>query len=145
MWSNLQFFLVSPDTDAFTLKHGDLLWLSHVSIWKPICRLPMRLNGKNPPAYAGDTGSIPVQENPTFRGATKPTHHNYWARALEPESRNYWAHVPWLLKHTQPRAHAPQQEATAMGSPHIATENSPQSLQLEKAAQQPRPSTAKHK
>ena len=38
---------------------------------------------KNPPANAGDTGSIPglggshVQEAPTRCGATKPTHHNY--------------------------------------------------------------------
>ena len=88
----------------------------------------MRLNGKNPPAYAGDTGSIPVQENPTFRGATKPTHHNYWARALEPESRNYWAHVPWLLKHTQPRAHAPQQEKPQQWEVHTSQRRTAPSL-----------------
>ena len=128
MWSNLQFFLVSPDTDAFTLKHGDLLWLSHVSIWKLICRLPLRLNGKNLPAYAGDTGSISVQENPTLRGATKPMHHNYWARALEPESHNYWAHVPRLLKHMQPRARAPQQEKPQQREVHTSQQRTAPSL-----------------
>ena len=32
---------------------------------------------KNPPANAGDTGSILVREDPTCRGATKPVCHNY--------------------------------------------------------------------
>ena len=32
---------------------------------------------KNPPANAGDTGSIPAQEDPTCSRATKPVHHNY--------------------------------------------------------------------
>ena len=32
---------------------------------------------KNPPAYAGDTGLSPGQEDPTCHGATKPVHHNY--------------------------------------------------------------------
>ena len=32
---------------------------------------------KNPPANAGDTGSIPGWEDPTCRGATKPVRHNY--------------------------------------------------------------------
>ena len=39
-----------------------------------------------------------VQEDPTYRGATMPVRHNYWAWALEPASHNYWAHVPQLLK-----------------------------------------------
>ena len=39
-----------------------------------------------------------VWEDPTWRGATKPVHHNYWACALEPTSHNYWACVPQLLK-----------------------------------------------
>ena len=43
-----------------------------------------------------------VWEDPTFRRATKPVHHNYWACALEPASHNYLAHVP--------KACAPQQE-----------------------------------
>ena len=45
---------------------------------------------KNPPAKAGDMGSIPDQEYPTCCRATKPMHHNYWSPC--------------------PRAHAPQQE-----------------------------------
>ena len=32
---------------------------------------------KNPPANAGDTGSIPDLEDPTCHGATKPVRHNY--------------------------------------------------------------------
>ena len=58
-----------------------------------------------------------VQEDPTWRGATKPMHHNYWACALEPVSHNYWAHVPQLLspqpqllKPTHLEPCAPQQE-----------------------------------
>ena len=39
-----------------------------------------------------------VREDPTYRGATKPVRHNYWARALEPASHNCWARVPQLLK-----------------------------------------------
>ena len=39
-----------------------------------------------------------VQEDSTYRGATKPVRHNYWACTLEPTSHNYWAHVPQLLK-----------------------------------------------
>ena len=31
------------------------------------------------------------REDPTCCGATKPKHHNYWARALEPASHNYWS------------------------------------------------------
>ena len=50
-----------------------------------------------------------VREDPTCQGATKPTHHNYWACALEPESHNY-ACVPQQLKPVQPRAHAPQEK-----------------------------------
>ena len=51
-----------------------------------------------------------VREDPTCRGATKPTSHNCWACALEPLSHNYWARVPQLLKPVCPRACAPQQE-----------------------------------
>ena len=48
-----------------------------------------------------------TQQDPTCRRATKPMHHNYWARALEPASHNYWAHVPQLLKpaHLEPVLH----------------------------------------
>ena len=48
----------------------------------------------NPPATAGLQGTQVwslVQEDPTCRGATKPVHRNYWARALEPKSCNYWS------------------------------------------------------
>ena len=42
-----------------------------------------------------------VREDPTWRGATKPVCHNYWACALEPASHNYWACVLQLLKPTR--------------------------------------------
>ena len=32
---------------------------------------------KNPPANAGDTGSIPDLADPTYCEATKPMHYNY--------------------------------------------------------------------
>ena len=32
---------------------------------------------KNPPANAGDTGSIPDLADPTYCKATKPMHYNY--------------------------------------------------------------------
>ena len=39
---------------------------------------------KNPPANAGEMGSIrSVQEDPTCGGATKPKSHNYWAHTLQ--------------------------------------------------------------
>ena len=40
---------------------------------------------KTLPANAGDTGSIPDMEDPTWHGATEPIRHNYWAWALEPQ------------------------------------------------------------
>ena len=84
-----------------------------------------------------------IQEDPTCCGATKPVHHNYWARALEPTSHNYWAHEPQLLspRATTTEARVPtargqqQREATAMTSLCTAAKSSPRSLQLEKSPQ----------
>ena len=75
-----------------------------------------------------------VREDPTCHRATKPVHHNYWAR------------VPQLLKpmHLEPMLR--NKRATAMRSPHTATKSSPRSPQLEKArTQQRRPNTVKIK
>ena len=44
---------------------------------------------KNPPANAGDMGSISDPEDPTCRGANKPMRRNYQACALEPGKCNY--------------------------------------------------------
>ena len=66
-------------------------WTSLVAQWLRI-HLPMQ----------GTQVRALVWEDPTCRGATKPTHHNYWACALEPVNHNYWAYTP--------RAHAPQHE-----------------------------------
>ena len=62
-----------------------------------------------------------VQEDPTGHGATKPVHHNYWARAprarapqlLSPRATTTEAHVPraCALQQEKPpqwEAHAPQ-------------------------------------
>ena len=84
-------------------KH--LPWASLVAQWLRI-HLPVQ----------GTRVRALVWEDPTGRGATKPVHHNYWARALEPTGRNYWAcaleptshnywaRVPQLLKpvHLEP-------------------------------------------
>ena len=78
-----------------------------------------------------------VWEDPTCRGATKPMHHNYWAR------------VPQLLKPgcLEPMLHnkekPPQWEAH---TPQRRVAPASRSLQLEKAgAQQQRPNAAKNK
>ena len=63
---------------------------------------------KNPPANAGNMGSIPGPgRSHTLRRAAKPVRHNYWACALEPVSHNYWACMPQLLKpmHLEPVLH----------------------------------------
>ena len=76
-----------------------------------------------------------IWEDRTCHGATKPTHHNYWACALGPRSCNYWAHVSQLLKAAHPGAHALQREKP----PHWEAcawklESSPWSPQLEKSS-----------
>ena len=59
---------------------------------------------KNPPANAGDTGSIPDPER-----SHMPLHYNCWACALDPGSHSYWACM-LQLKTTRPRVHGLQQE-----------------------------------
>ena len=44
---------------------------------------------KNPAASAGAMGSIPVREDPTCCGTTKPVRHNYRACTLESTSHHY--------------------------------------------------------
>ena len=54
-----------------------------------------------------------VREDPTCRGATKPVHHDYWARKpqlLSPRATTTEARVP--------RAHAPQQEKPPQWEAH---------------------------
>ena len=50
---------------------------------------------KNPPANAGDTGSIPDPErkDPTCCGVTKPVHQNYGACALQSVLHNKKSHL----------------------------------------------------
>jgi len=81
---------------------------------------------KNPPANAGNTGSIPDP------GRFHVPRGKYWARAQ-------------LLKPVHPRACASHREATTVGSLHAATREQPLSLQLEEArAQQQGHSAAKN-
>ena len=85
-----------------------------------------------------------VREDPTWRGATKPVRHNYWACALEPTSHNYWAHTPQLLKPTPLEPVLCNKRSQAMRSPRTATKSSPRSPQLEKAhMRQQRPNVDK--
>jgi hypothetical protein len=46
---------------------------------------------KNPPANAGDTGSVPNLGRSHVPLSNKPMGHNCWACALEPRSHNYWS------------------------------------------------------
>ena len=52
-----------------------------------------------------------VQEDPTCRRATKPVHHNYWARALDPRATTTEARVPRACALQQEKP--PQWEACA--------------------------------
>ena len=45
---------------------------------------------KNPPAKAGDMGSIPAQGRSHTHKATEPVCHNYWGCALEPMCHSCW-------------------------------------------------------
>ena len=75
-----------------------------------------------------------VWEDPTCRRATKTVHHNYWARVLQQLK-------PMCLEPVLRNKRSHRNE-----SPHIATNSSPHSPQLEKAStQQWRPNTAKNK
>ena len=48
---------------------------------------------KNPPANAGDTGSISGLGRPHMHRATMSTPHNYWPYVLEPGSHNKRMHI----------------------------------------------------
>ena len=59
---------------------------------------------KNPPANAGDMGSVPgpgVQEDSTWCGATKPVLHNYWAGFIELVCCNHWSLHPEPVSHNK--------------------------------------------
>ena len=72
-----------------------------------------------------------IWDDPTCHGATKLTHHNYEARALEPRSHNSWAHV-W---HCSPTALEPvlHNQKSHSNKPALQLEGSPCSPQLEKS------------
>ena len=94
---------------------------------------------KNPPASAGDTGSIPGWGRSYMPRTTKCVHHNYWAHALEPGCRNYWS--PHALEPVlcTKRSHHKDKPA------HCKEEQTPLATMREKPEQQWRSSTAKNK
>ena len=53
-----------------------------------------------------------VREDPTYRGATKPVRHNYWACTLEPRACKPQLLSPraTITEARAPTVHAPQQE-----------------------------------
>ena len=108
---------------------------SLVAQWLRIC-LPMQ----------GTWVRALVREDPTWRGTTKPVHHNYWACALESMRCNYWACVPQLLKPARLDPVLRNKRSHRNEKPCTATKSSPCSLQLEKACvQQRRPNAAINK
>ena len=74
-----------------------------------------------------------VREDPTCRGATKPTRHNYWAWALEPARHNYWASTPQLLKPARLEPVLRNKRSHRNEKPAHHSEEQPPSPQLEKA------------
>ena len=90
---------------------------------------------KNPPANAGDIGSIPGWGRPlSIPPATNPVRHSYCACLLEPRE-------PQPLLYS---LHSATRDVTAMGSPRTTGKGSSRSRQVEKAcAQQGRPSATK--
>ena len=99
---------------------------------------------KNPPANAGDSGSILSLEFSTCREATKPVHHNYRARAhsTEPELTLQSPSSLYRACALQQEKHHSKKPAYRNSRVAPAQPGSPQ-LQLEKASvQQPRPSAS---
>ena len=65
---------------------------------------------KNPPADAGDMGSIPGLEDSTCLGATKPVHRSYWAHVLQVLKLKCPDPVLCKREALQREAHAPEEE-----------------------------------
>ena len=90
---------------------------------------------KNPPANAGDTGSIPGPGRPHTPQTTKPHSHCAWA--LSPRLTATEALEP-------PSPHSAREGATATRSPRRAAREGPASATGGKLAQQRRPSRDKN-
>ena len=73
---------------------------------------------KNPPANAGDMGSIPSPGRSRCHGATKPVHHSYWRpNTLEPVLQNKRSH-----HNEKPMLSAAREKSTRQQTPSTATE-----------------------
>ena len=99
--------------------------------------LPWRSSGKESAFQCGGSGFDPWSgsEDRTWRGATKPVRHSYWAPLPQLESlraANYRAHAPWSLRTTtrEEKTHTPQLER----SPHAATKDPHASTKIPRAA-----------
>ena len=127
----------------YKLPHLDASFLKYWKLWpkEAACYFNFKIN-----IFLGFLGGsvkkipLPMQEtwvrsliwdDPTCHGATKLTHHNYEARALEPRSHNSWAHV-W---HCSPTALEPvlHNQKSHSNKPALQLEGSPCSPQLEKS------------
>lgn len=69
--------------ERFSRRHKETGWWESLSTVRLMSQ-PRKTRGfprssvvKNPPANAGDTARSLLQEDPTYRKATKPRHHNY--------------------------------------------------------------------
>ena len=106
-----------------------------VAQWLRIC-LPMQ----------GTRVRALVQEDPTYRRATKPVHHNYWACALEHVSHNYWSLHATTTEARAPRARAPQEKPPQWEAHAPQRRVAPARRNHRKArGQQRRPDAAKNK
>ena len=74
---------------------------THISLTRKFLGFPGGAVDKNLSGDAGDMGLIPIQEDSTYQGATKPMRHNYWACALEPGSHDT---EPTCCNYSSPRA-----------------------------------------
>lgn len=114
-----------------------------VQIWKVTWLLKYELGGGvflwlsgKKFSCVGDTGSIPVWENPTWYGA-KPMHHNLWTHSLQPGSCSCRAAMSQLRK--------PMRALEPMLRKEPPRWEAPLTTVREKPSQQQRPCTATNK
>ena len=77
-----------------------LLWSSALSLGSPLawnsCCFPGGSVVKNPPANAGDSGSIPGSRRSPEEGNANPLHYSYWENSMDSEA--WWATIHRVAK-----------------------------------------------
>ena len=128
----------APDLNTIWTSQGRAkISFSWFQLIKIMGGLPWWLSGKESTCQRQETWVLSLgQEDSTCLRATKPTHHNYWACALEPASRNNWR--PSTLQPTLKKIHRKERPVTT------AREQTLLSAATEKPVQQQRPSTVKN-